>query len=248
MTTSIFVGPGDCQERPLRKYPIIGCVLLVAAMAVLATVGADTPLWQTDIYMALFGIGLGMNMQTIQLAMQNAVEPRDIGVASSSGTFFRQLGGTLGAAVFISILFSAAPGKIASAFTAAKSTPEFQQAAAAHPDQLAKLTGGSGSLNDTSFLSSITPVLRHPFLVGFSNAMDLVFIIGSIVLVIAFVLALRVKEVPLRRMSGIQAAQAAAAKAAAADTDQPAGLASSAIGTDEPAADEVPADGAKAGA
>ena len=72
-----------------------------------------TPLWHTDLYMALFGVGLGMNMQTIQLAMQNAVEPRDIGVASSSGTFFRQLGGTLGAAVFLSILFSAAPGKIA---------------------------------------------------------------------------------------------------------------------------------------
>jgi hypothetical protein len=187
----------------------------MAAMTLLSTVGADAPLWRTDIYMALFGIGLGLQMQTIQLSMQNAVEPGDIGVASSSGTFFRQLGGTLGAAVFLSILFSVAPGKIGSAFGRAESTSAYKAAAAAHPDQVAALGRASGSLNDTAFLSSIDPVLAHPFLIGFSQAMDVVFIIGAIVVIPALIFALLVKEVPLRRVSGIAARAAAAEQAAA---------------------------------
>jgi hypothetical protein len=152
-------------------------------------------------------------MQTIQLAMQNSVSPRDIGVATSSGTFFRQMGGTLGTAVFLSVLFSVAPARIASAYQAARGTDAFKAAAVAHPDQLAKVTGGSGSLNDTSFLTGLNKTIAHPFLVGFSSALDLVFIVGAIVLVGALVLALMLKEVPLRQVSGLEAARAEAARA-----------------------------------
>ena len=56
-----------------RKFPIIGSALLVIGLVLLSTVGADTPLWQTDLFMLIFGAGLGMNMQTLVLAMQNAV-------------------------------------------------------------------------------------------------------------------------------------------------------------------------------
>jgi EmrB/QacA subfamily drug resistance transporter len=222
MITSVVVGRITARTGHYRKFPIIGCSLLILAMGLLTTTSADAPLWRTDIFMALFGIGLGMNMQTIQLAMQNAVEPRDIGVASSSGTFFRQVGGTLGAAVFLSILFSAAPSKIASAFSSAQSTPAFQQAAAAHPDQLKALTSASGSLNDTAFLSSINPVLAHPFLVGFSGAMDLVFIVAAIAIIPALILALLAREVPLRRVAGIEASRLAAEGSGAAALDEPA--------------------------
>ena len=69
----------------------------------MSTVAADTPLWQTDLYMVVFGAGLGMNMQSIVLAMQNAVDARDMGVTTSAVTFFRQVGGSLGTAVFLSI-------------------------------------------------------------------------------------------------------------------------------------------------
>jgi hypothetical protein len=78
---------------------------------------------------------------------------------------------------------------------------------------------GAGGLNDTSFLQHIDRQLAHPFLVGFSDAMDLVFAVGACVLVLAFVLALFLKEVPLRTQSGLQAAQAARAAAAAEDPD-----------------------------
>jgi hypothetical protein len=168
--------------------------------------------------MALFGLGLGMNMQSIVLAMQNAVDPRDMGVATSSVTFFRQVGGSLGTAVFLSILFSSAGTHITSAYAKAKTNPVFQQAASAHPDQLKSITGG-GDLNDTSFLHRLDPVIAHPFLTGFSDAMDLVFLVGAIVLVIGVVLSWLLEEVPLRSMSGQQARRAAAAEAAAADID-----------------------------
>jgi hypothetical protein len=191
---------------------------MVVGLVTMTQIGADTPLWQTDLYMAMFGLGLGMNMQSIVLAMQNAVDPRDMGVATSSVTFFRQVGGSLGTAVFLSILFSSAGTHITSAYAKAKTNPVFQQAVSAHPDQLKSITGG-GDLNDTSFLHRLDPVIAHPFLSGFSDAMDLVFLVGAIVLVIGVVLSWLLEEVPLRSMSGQQARRAAAAEAAAADID-----------------------------
>ena len=169
-------------------------------MLLLYTISADTPLWQTDLYMVVFGVGLGLNMQSIILAMQNAVPVRDIGVATSSVTFFRQMGGTLGTAVFLSILFSAAPSKIAERF----------QAAGVRPPT------GSVDLNDTSNLKRLPSAVQEPILAGFSDAMSVVFLVGACVLVIAFVLSIMMKEVPLRQMSGIEQARADAAAAAAA--------------------------------
>lgn len=219
MAASMSAGQIMTRTGRYKIFPILGSTAMVISMLLLHSVGADTPLWVTDLYMALFGIGLGLNMQTIQLAMQNAVPPRDIGVATSSGTFFRQVGGTLGTAVFLSILFSSAPTKIADQYASAAKTPEFQAAAQAHPDQLALLH--SGGINDTSFLQHIDPVLGHPFRAGFSQAMDLVFLVGAMVLVVAVVLAFFLKEVPLRRVSGIEAMREE--MAAAADAPDPGG-------------------------
>jgi hypothetical protein len=164
--------------------------------------------------MLVFGAGLGLNMQTIVLAMQNAVEPKDMGVSTAAVTFFRQVGGTLGTAIFLSILFTSAGHNIAHEYAKARTTPAFQHAAAAHPDQIKLLGSGGGSLNDTSFLHHIDSAIAHPFLVGFSDAMDLVFLVGSCVLVAALLLSLRMREVPLRMVSGQQARAAAEADAA----------------------------------
>jgi EmrB/QacA subfamily drug resistance transporter len=212
MVASLTSGQITSRTGRYKIFPIIGSALVVVAFLLLHTVGADTALWVTDIYMVLLGAGIGLNIQTIQLAMQNSVPPRDIGVATSSGVFFRQVGGTLGTAVFLSILFSAAPGKISHAYDVAQTTPQFQAAAQAHPDQVKLLSGGTGSLNDTSFLQTIDSVLAHPFQVGFSQALDLVFLVGAFVMLIAFVLALFLKEVPLRQVSGIEAAKIEDAK------------------------------------
>src|SRR5690349_12774052 len=132
--------------------------------------------------MLIFGSGLGMNMQTLVLAMQNAVEPRDMGVATSAVTFFRQVGGSLGTAVFLSILFS----------RAAVNIPHELSKAGVH------VPPGSVNLNDTSNLHTLPNAVQHPILVGFSNAMDTVFLVGACVLVIALVLSVFLPEVPLR--------------------------------------------------
>jgi EmrB/QacA subfamily drug resistance transporter len=199
MSASLLAGQVTSRTGRYKIFPVIGSMLLVVGLLLMSRIGADTPLWQTDLFMVVFGAGLGMNMQSIVLAMQNAVEPRDMGVATSAVTFFRQVGGSLGTAIFLSILFTNAASNI--------------------PDELAKSgqrlpPGASFSINDTSGLAKLPAAVRHPILVGFSNAMDLVFMVGAAVLVAAVVLSFLLKEVPLRTMSGMQAARAAAGSGA----------------------------------
>ncbi len=210
MSASLLSGQVTSRTGRYKIFPVAGSILMVVGLLVMTRIGADTPLWQTDIYMAIFGMGLGMNMQSIVLAMQNSVEPRDMGVATSAVTFFRQVGGSLGTAIFLSILFSAAGDNVRSQYHKAAATPDFRAAAAAHPDQLRHVTHSSG-LNDTSFLSGVAKPLSHPFLVGFSDAMDLVFLVGACVLLLAVVFSAAMKEVPLRTVSGQQARREAAA-------------------------------------
>lgn len=212
---------------------MIGSVLMVIGMGLMVTIGADTALWQTDIYMAVFGIGLGLNMQSLVLAMQNAVDAKDMGVASSSSTFFRSIGGTLGTAIFLSILFSSAGSKISAQYTKAATDPSFLAAAKADPAQLTSLHQHlSGGLDDTSFLNGLAKPLVHPFFVGFSDAGDVVFAITAVLLVGAVVLSACLKEVPLRMVSGNQArAKAEAASADAAVGSDVAALAEPAEAT-----------------
>ena len=226
------IGSGQVISRTGRykKFPIVGAALLVIAVGLLSTVGVDTPLALTMTYAALFGVGLGFNMQPLVLAVQNAVPPQDMGVATSSATFFRQMGGTLGTAVFLSILFSTAGGRILAAFERASTTPDFRAAlrdpaVLADPEsarvvQAIRSGGGlpKGALDDTSFLSAIDPRLARPFLEGFSDSMDLVFRVAAVVLLLGFVVVLFLPEEKLRTVSGIQARQQQAAETAAAAT------------------------------
>ena len=112
MGGSILSGQLISRTGRYRHFPIIGSAMLAVSLFVFHYVHADTPLWQTMIVMVFFGIGLGFNFQPLTLAVQNAVSPQQIGVATSSATFTRQIGGTMGTAVFLSILFSTVPGKI----------------------------------------------------------------------------------------------------------------------------------------
>ncbi len=224
MVASLLSGQFTARTGRYKPLPIAGSILLVIGLFLMTGIGADTPLWQADLYMIVFGLGIGLNMQSIVLAMQNAVEPRDMGVATSSTTFFRQVGGSLGTAIFLSILFAQAGTNIASQYSKAKSNGSFDAAAKAHPADAASLQqhlGGSSGLNDTAFLQKIDHALAHPFLVGFSDAMDRVFLVGAFVMVIAAVLSFMLKEIPLRNLSG-QQARAAAEQASSGASGGPA--------------------------
>jgi hypothetical protein len=155
--------------------------------------------------MVLLGLGLGFNFQPVILAVQNAVRPDEMGVATSSVTFFRQMGGTIGVAAFLSILFTTLPDKIANAFNAAAATDP-RVAEALQSGQL----NGSGDLSDTSFIQKLPSFLAEPFKTGFSDSIDLVFLVAAAVVAIGFFVMLFLPEVPLRNQSGIQAQQSGA--------------------------------------
>jgi EmrB/QacA subfamily drug resistance transporter len=227
MLASLGAGRLVARTGHYKIFPVIGSVLMLAGMSLLITTGADTPLWHTDVFMAIFGIGLGLNMQSLVLAMQNAVPARDMGVASAASSFFRSVGGTLGTAIFLSILFSLAGSKISRQYAQAATDPGYLAAAKAHPGQVAALRQHlGGGLDDTAFLSGLAKPLAHPFYAGFSSAADVVFAVTAILLIAAVVLSSCLKEVPLRLVSGNQArAQADGTEDAVTEVGAPSGLA-----------------------
>ncbi|MHA6796917.1 MDR family MFS transporter [Pseudonocardia bannensis] len=218
MSMSIFSGQLISRTGRYKVWPIIGITLMIVGLLLFTRVGVDTPFWQTAVYMVVFGWGLGGNMQPLTLAVQNAMPPKDMGVATASATFFRQMGGTLGTAVFLSILFSTLPGRIADNFRAAAGDPGFRAALAdptvtsdpANEPVLGALRGGTPvPLDDSSFLSAVDPRLARPILEGFAGSMSLVFLTGAAVLVSGLVCVIAMKEVPLRTQSGVDARRAA---------------------------------------
>jgi EmrB/QacA subfamily drug resistance transporter len=225
MTASIGSGQITSKTGKYKIFMITGTGFMLMGYLYMLTFNADMQYWQIAIGMVIIGLGLGQLMQTLTLASQNAVPVQDMGVATSSATFFRQMGGTLGVAIFLSILFSSLGDTIASAFKD-KTIQSGLFAALQDPKVLAdpknaemlqalksqNLGGLSDKLNtDSSFLSSLDPRLARPFLVGFSNASLYVFGSAAVVMAVAFVLAFFMKETPLRTKSGVQEAAAAAA-------------------------------------
>jgi hypothetical protein len=115
MTASIASGQIISRTGKYRIFPVTGTAVVALGFLWLTTVTIDKPLWYLMIGMFGIGLGLGQLMQTLTLASQNSVQPRDMGVATSASTFFRQIGGTLGTAVLLSVLFSTMPTNITSA-------------------------------------------------------------------------------------------------------------------------------------
>jgi MFS transporter len=229
MSASLGAGQFTSRTGKYKIMPVIGTGMMVVGLVLLNRVSADSSLIVVDVFMLIFGAGLGLCMQTVVLAMQNSVPAADIGVATSSATFFRQVGGTMGTAVFLSILFSSVGTKVKAAYQGAfaGNDPAFTAAihnpAIAGTGENAKFLAGlkspSGSaidLNDTSFLTGLNQAIKHPFEVGFSQSMDLVFICAAGIILIAFIVSFFLKEVPLRTQSGAQAAASEAEAAVAA--------------------------------
>ena len=131
MSGSMLSGQLTSRTGKYKIFPVIGTRCWRSTFFLMLTVTVDTPYWQLDIYFLMIGAGLGLCMQTMLIAVQNTVPAKDMGVATSSATFFRQLGGTLGVAVFLSLLFNSLPDKVQGALQSAGTTPEFQQAVAA---------------------------------------------------------------------------------------------------------------------
>ena len=180
-----------------KIFPILGTATMAVAMLLFSTLTVDTPIARTMAFMVVMGIGLGLSMQTLVIAVQNALPPRDMGVATSSVTFFRSMGGTFGVAAALALLFGSLAGNIQA------------RARAAHlPPQIIEKFKHASALNDTSIIKTLPPLIRRVVLEGFADSMHTVFVAVFVLLIPAFVLAFFIKEVPLRNLGGAAAAKA----------------------------------------
>jgi hypothetical protein len=237
MTGALSSGFAIARTGRYKIFPLVGIVLMVLALIGLSfVVDADASVWSLVPFMVLMGVGLGLNMQPVILAVQNAVSPREMGVATSSVTFFRQMGGTIGTAAFLSVLFTRLPQDIDTAVQdAVRTDPSLGQ-------QLQQALGGSTpDLSDTSFIQRLPEALALPFKIGFSEATDMVFLLAAGIVAIGFVVLWFLPELPLRNQSGIQAAQAEAARENVGDPADPAGQAVRAAGSSAPTSTAPPA-------
>jgi EmrB/QacA subfamily drug resistance transporter len=112
MLASLASGQITARTGKYRIFPVLGTLFTAVGFFSLTLIRYETPLWQIFVGMFVLGLGLGQLMQPLTLASQNSVDPHEMGVASSAATFFRQIGGTLGTAVMLSVLFSLLPANI----------------------------------------------------------------------------------------------------------------------------------------
>ncbi|MEZ0164872.1 MDR family MFS transporter [Kineococcus sp. LSe6-4] len=222
MSSSMFSGRFIARTGTYKVLPVVGTGLMVLALFLFSRVNADTPIWQTMIAMLVMGWGLGGNMQPVILAVQNAADRSELGVATSSVTFFRQMGGTLGTAVFLSILFSTLGQKVSGAYDSASGSPEFGQALRNWGGDLQATLARAN--DDTSVLGQLPDVLAHPFKVGFTESTSTIYLVATFVMVTGFITVLFLPALPLRG-SG---APAAAGPAPEGTDQSPAGTATAA--------------------
>ncbi len=179
LTFSIGAGLIMTRTGHYKLFPVVGSALIVTALLLLTTLGVDTPYWHIGLFMFVFGSGLGMTMQPLVTAIQNDVPYSDMGAATSSTTFFRQMGGAIGTAVFGAALTSRLAVYLADSFGGAA-------------------PGGAVDTNNVQAIQALPEPIKTTVLQAFSNALDDVFLIGVPFLVLAFVVSLFLKEKPLQ--------------------------------------------------
>ena len=199
VSMSIFSGKQISKHGHYKRYPIIGLIIMTVGMFALSTLKENTPFWQLFIYAVMIGMGLGFSMQTIVIALQNAVDFKDMGVATSANTFFRSIGGTVGVAIFGTIYANRLAHYLADGIGKLKmSNPAAFQGAS--PEAFQQLR------NNTSVIKSFTPELQTTILHAFVQSFHIVFLTAAPVTILGFIVAAFLREAPLR--SGAAASHA----------------------------------------
>jgi EmrB/QacA subfamily drug resistance transporter len=177
LTTSIASGRVISRTGRYKRYPIAGTAILTVGLYLLSTMDPETSLAIAALYMVVLGMGMGLILQVLVIAVQNAVDTSDLGVATSSATFFRSLGGAFGTALFGAILSSRLL------------------------TELAGMIPG-GSVNDLTSspqqIAQLPPEVHEVVVAGLSNAITSVFLAAVPFALVALVLALVLPELPLR--------------------------------------------------
>ena len=177
LVTSVGSGRLITRIGRYRMFPIIGTAVMTVGLILLSTLGIASPRWQPPAYMLVLGLGLGMVMQVLVLAVQNAVDYRDLGVATSGATLFRSIGGSVGVAAF-GALFAA---RLTRGLMALMPPGEHLPTAA---------TPGA--------IAALPPALKTGYLDAFTAALHPVFAAAAAIAVIAFALTWLLEDLPLR--------------------------------------------------
>ncbi len=183
-TTSIGAGQIMTRTGRYKPFPMVGALTVAAALVMLSRLTSDTPYWYAGLSMYVLGLGLGLTLQVLVVIVQNSVDRADMGVATSSVTFFRQMGGSFGTALFGAILASRLSVHLADATAAlpAGTTP---------PANLEEVS------NNVQAIASLPAAVREVVTGAFSSSLHDVFLTAVPLVLIAFVVATFLKEVPL---------------------------------------------------
>lgn len=207
-TASTVSGRVTSKTGKYKIFMVIGTALTTISYLYLSQIDASWEIWQVSIGMVILGLGIGQLLQTLTIASQNAVEAKDIGVATSASTFFRQIGGTLGVAIFLSILFSQVSQKTEEILLGIREAVASNPALLQLPENAVLFQEGQNLdqmlTQDSSFLMIISSELALPIKQAFAEAAGSVFLSASILVFIGFVLSFFIKEIALREKSGMQ--------------------------------------------
>ena len=178
LSTSIISGRVISKIGKYRWFPICGTALVACAMFMLSRLELATPLHTMYLYMLLLGLGLGMVMQVLVLAVQNAVPFKHIGVATSGATLFRSIGGSIGVATFGAIFTNGLHSRLADAMAPGVELPQ--------------------SMRPT-MVQHLPATMRNVYLNAFAGSMHVVFLVASVVVLLAFALSWFMQDRPLRK-------------------------------------------------
>ena len=176
LISSIVSGQLISRTGKYKRYPIIGTAVMLVALLLLSRVQTDSSLGMVVGLMLLLGLGMGLIMQVLIIAVQNAVDHKDLGVATAGNTLFRAIGGSIGTAVLGAIF-------------AARLTKEL-------PPGLAQNGGGSGLTLQT--IAAAAPDVRAQYAHAFTASIDAVFLAAAVTAGVAFALIWLLPERPLR--------------------------------------------------
>ncbi|WP_353648718.1 MDR family MFS transporter [Nakamurella sp. A5-74] len=191
MITAIGSGIAISKTGRYRMFPIAGTAITALAMVWMTTLTASTPIWLICVMLFVFGLGLGCIMQVIVLVAQNAVPAKDIGAATSTNNYFREVGASLGVAIFGSIFSANLSSNLTAVFTSAGATAE--------------QAGSAGASLDPATLAALPGPLRDGVVNAYADALAPVFWYLVPFLLIALALAVFIKQIPLSDVAGMVA-------------------------------------------
>ena len=191
MGTSIWSGIKMTKTGKYKAFPIAGSILTIIAMLWMTTLSADTPIWVICAQLFVFGAGLGLIMQIVVIVVQNSVPAAQLGTATSTNNYFREVGSALGVAVFGAMFTTRLAESLKGVFTADGASPE--------------QAGSAMSSLDPQALHQLPQAVQDGIINAYADSLAPVFWYLIPFMVIALVLALTMKVIPLSDTSGMVA-------------------------------------------